>query len=214
MESSVEQRLTFLEARVKTLEGLLQAQDVPQPAAPVVPPLPAEPEPEPQMWPPASEWRSPEPKPPIDLEELLGGRVLGWVGGVAVAIAAIFFVVMAVRNGWIGEAARMELAFAASTALTAFGVWLYDRRGQTQAALATVAAGIAALFASTAATTLHYHLDIARARSRDRGPRRRIRARSRPCAGTPRRSPGSGSSARCWHRCSSAAERARARSSS
>ena len=110
------------------------------------------------MWPPASEWRSPEPKPPIDLEELLGGRVLGWVGGIAVAIAAIFFVVMAVRNGWIGEAARMELAFAASTALIAFGVWLYDRRGQTQAALATVAAGIAALFASTAATTLHYHL--------------------------------------------------------
>ena len=158
MESSVEQRLTFLEARVKTLEGLLQAQDVPQPAAPVVPPLPVAPEPEPQMRPPASEWRSPEPKPPIDLEELLGGRVLGWVGGVAVAIAAIFFVVMAVRNGWIGEAARMELAFAASTALTAFGVWLYDRRGQTQAALATVAAGIAALFASTAATTLHYHL--------------------------------------------------------
>jgi len=158
MESSVEQRLTFLEARVKTLEGLLQAQDVPQPAAPVVPPLPVAPEPEPQMWPPASEWRSPEPKPPIDLEELLGGRVLGWVGGVAVAIAAIFFVVMAVRNGWIGEATRMELAFAGSTALTAFGVWLYDRRGQTQAALATVAAGIAALFASTAATTLHYHL--------------------------------------------------------
>src|SRR5205823_504553 len=32
------------------------------------------------------------------------------------------------------------------------------RRGQTQAALATVAAGIAALYASAAATTLHYHL--------------------------------------------------------
>lgn len=158
MESSVEQRLTFLEARVKTLEGLLQAQDVPAPV-PVVPAVPVveEPEPQPQMWPPP-QWRPPEPKPPLDLEELLGGRVLGWVGGIAVAIAAIFFVVMAVRNGWIGEAARMELAFAASTALTAFGIWLYERRGQTQAALATVAAGIAALYASTAATTLHYNL--------------------------------------------------------
>jgi uncharacterized membrane protein len=96
--------------------------------------------------------------PSRDLEEILGGRVLGWVGGIAVTIAAIFFVVMAVRNGWIGEAARMELAFAASTALVGFGIWLYERRGRTQAALATVAAGIASLFASTAATTLHYHL--------------------------------------------------------
>jgi uncharacterized membrane protein len=160
MESTVEQRLTFLEARVKTLEGLLQAREVPVPAPPVVSPVPAamQPEPKPEMWPPAHEWRSPEPKPPIDLEELLGGRVLGWVGGIAVAIAAIFFVVMAVHNGWIGVGMRMALAFAASTALAGFGVWLYERRGQTQAALATVAAGIAALFASTAATTLHYHL--------------------------------------------------------
>jgi uncharacterized membrane protein len=156
MESSVEQRLTFLEARVKTLEGLLQARDVPVPA-PVAPPLPVADAPR-REWPPDHEWRSPEPTPPLDLEELLGGRILGWVGGIAVAIAAVFFVVMAVRNGWIGEAARMELAFAASTALTGFGIWLYERRGQTQAALATVAAGIAALFASTAAMTLHYHL--------------------------------------------------------
>ena len=41
---------------------------------------------------------------------------------------------------------------------SALGVWLYERRGQTQAALATVAAGLAALYASAAATTLHYHL--------------------------------------------------------
>ena len=73
-------------------------------------------------------------------------------------IAAVFFVVMAVHNGWIGVGARMGLAFAASAALVGFGVWLYERRGQTQAALATVASGLAALYASTAATTLHYHL--------------------------------------------------------
>jgi uncharacterized membrane protein len=45
---------------------------------------------------------APRPAPP-DLEELLGGRILGWVGGIAVVIAAVFFVVMAVRNGWIGQ---------------------------------------------------------------------------------------------------------------
>jgi uncharacterized membrane protein len=42
--------------------------------------------------------------------------------------------------------------------LVALGAWLYERRGQTQAALATVAAGLAALYASTAAATVHYHL--------------------------------------------------------
>jgi uncharacterized membrane protein len=150
MESTVEQRLTFLENRVKTLEGLLEVTAAPVPT-PVAPPrVPQAPAAEPKPFPPA--------QPAFDLEELLGGRVLGWVGGIAVVIAAVFFVVMAVRNGWIGEAARMELAFAGSLALVAFGIWLYERRGQTQAALATVAAGIAALYASTAATTLHYHL--------------------------------------------------------
>ena len=155
MESTVEQRLTFLEARVKTLEGLLGLDAVPMPSS-VVPPAPpraTRPWPETPAPAPAA-----APKPSADLEEILGGRVLGWVGGIAVAIAAIFFVVMAVRNGWIGEDARMELAFAASAGLVGLGVWLYERRGQTQAALATVAAGIPALYASIAATTLHYHL--------------------------------------------------------
>lgn len=151
MEPSVEQRVTFLEARVKTLEGLLAVTAMPAP-------VPAPAAHAPQAWSPPKKAAPPAPKPERDLEELLGGRVLGWVGGVAVVIAAVFFVVMAVRNGWIGEAARMELAFAASVMLMGLGVWLYERRGQTQAALATVASGLAALYASDAATTLRYQL--------------------------------------------------------
>jgi uncharacterized membrane protein len=152
MDAMVEQRLHFLEDRVKTLEGLLGVGAGPLrvrepfPASAPSPPKPASPKP------------AAPPKQPLDLEELLGGRVLGWVGGIAVFIAAVFFVVMAVRNGWLGEAARMELAFAASAALVAVGAWLYEHRGQAQASLATVAAGFAALYASDAATTLHYHL--------------------------------------------------------
>jgi uncharacterized membrane protein len=156
MESTVEQRLNYLEARVKTLEGLLGLAGAPAPAA--APPLREEPAAKPAPWPAAPPRPFAPPRAPRDLEELLGGRVLGWVGGIAVVIAAVFFVVMAVHNGWIGVAARMELAFAASAALVAFGVWLYERRGRTQAALATVAAGLAALYASAAATTLHYGL--------------------------------------------------------
>jgi uncharacterized membrane protein len=147
MESTVEQRLTFLENRVKTLERLLEVAP-----APVAAPRPFPP-PSPRPVVPSA-----PRKPERDLEDVLGGRVLGWVGGVAVVIAAVFFVVMAVHNGWIGVTARMSLAFAASAALVALGIWLYERRGQTQAALATVAAGIAALFVSTTAAVLHYHL--------------------------------------------------------
>lgn len=152
MDTTVEQRLTFLEARVRHLEGLLEVAPTPAPKREPFPAAPSQP-----VAPPAPAPATPR-KPERDLEEILGGSVLGWVGGVAVAIAAIFFVVMAVRNGWIGEAARMELAFAGSATLVGVGSWLYERRGQTQAALATVAAGIAALYASTAAATLHYHL--------------------------------------------------------
>jgi uncharacterized membrane protein len=156
MEPTVEQRLTFLEARVKTLEGLLEQRAEPTPA-PAAPQPPIWPPPQP-VAPPPSEQRWEVAEPRLDLEELLGGRLLGWVGGVAVFIAAVFFVVMAVHNGWIGVGPRMGLAFAGSAVLVALGVWLYERRGQTQAALATTAAGLASLYASDAATTLHYHL--------------------------------------------------------
>src|SRR6478672_5363944 len=149
MESTVEQRLNFLEERVKTLESLMGTAPAPRPE-PFPRPTPVAPDVAPR--PRAA------PEPTRDLEELLGGRVLGWVGGIAVVIAAVFFVVMAVHNGWIGETARMALAFAGSALLVAVGVWLYERRGQTQAALATVAAGLAALYVSTSAATLHYHL--------------------------------------------------------
>lgn len=149
MEPTVEQRVTFLEARVRLLERLLEVAPVPAPQREMFPPAPPQPAPE----------FTPAPrKPERDLEEILGGSVLGWVGGIAVAIAAILFVVMAVHNGWIGIDARMALAFAGSSALVGLGSWLYEGRGQTQAALATVAAGIAALYATTAATTLHYQL--------------------------------------------------------
>jgi uncharacterized membrane protein len=150
METSVDTRLNVLEDRVKTLEGLLG----------IIGPRPAQPQPFPTAR--VEQPRPPAPKaerqPQRDLEELLGGRVLGWVGGVAVVLAAVFFLVMAVRNGWIGETSRVVAAFAASLALVGAGVWLHERRGRLQAARAAVAAGLAALYASDTAATALYHL--------------------------------------------------------
>lgn len=98
------------------------------------------------------------PQPPVDLEELLGGRVLAWVGGLAVLLGIVFFVVMAVSRGWIDEPTRVVLAFVGSTALFLGGVYLYERQERTEAAVAAVAAGIAALYASLTAATALYEL--------------------------------------------------------
>jgi uncharacterized membrane protein len=145
MEASVESRLRYLEDRVKLLESLMAAPPAP-PAAP---------------WPAAPAAAVAPPAPPRerpDLEELLGGRVLAWVGGVAVVLAAVFFLVMAVHNGWIDEPTRVLLAFFGSTALLGVSVWLYERKGRTQAARAAASAAFAALYASDTAATAVYHL--------------------------------------------------------
>src|SRR4051794_13560618 len=116
MEASVETRLQYLEDRVKTLESLLGV------GTPVRKPEPAAPAPA-AIWPPPPSQLPPRPAPrprePLDLEELLGGRVLGWVGGAAVVLAAVFFLVMAVHNGWIDEATRGVLALARPAPLRA-----------------------------------------------------------------------------------------------
>src|SRR5437868_5791277 len=157
MDASVESRLSSLEERVRTLEGLLRVAlaSAPQPAAPAPPPVPATVAPPP---PPPSRAPAPVVREPLDLEQVLGGRVLAWVGGIAVVLAAVFFLVMAVHNGWIDETTRVVLAFLGASALVAAGVWLYERKGKTQAALATVASGLAALYASATTATTVYHL--------------------------------------------------------
>jgi uncharacterized membrane protein len=141
----MEARLQALEQRVRALEAVVGAPRPQQPPFPARQPTPA-----------ATKAPPKPPTPPLDLEELLGGRVLAWVGGVAVFLAAVFFLVMALRNGWIDEPTRVVLAFAGSTILLVAGVWLYERKGQTQAAVAAVSAALAAMYASdTVATTVY-----------------------------------------------------------
>jgi uncharacterized membrane protein len=94
----------------------------------------------------------------LDLEDLLGGRVLGWIGGSAIVLGAVFFLVMAVGRGWIDEPTRIVLAFLGSALLFGAGLYLYERKGQTQAALAAVASAIAAFYASVTAATQLYDL--------------------------------------------------------
>lgn len=97
------------------------------------------------------------PRPALDLEDLLGGRVLAWTGGVAVVAGIAFLLAVAVSRGWIGPAGRTLLAGALSLGLVAAGIWLNERRRRgvraetgSDAALATLSAGIAGLFLTVA----------------------------------------------------------------
>jgi uncharacterized membrane protein len=150
----IDRRLEHLERWARLRGAPLRQEGVPQPP-------PAAPERE------GGAGISPAPTPArswaksvegVELEDLLGGRVLAWVGGSAVLLGVVFFLVMAVSRGWIDEPTRVVLAFLGSTVLVAAGLVLYERQGQTQAALATVGTGIAALYASLTAATALYDL--------------------------------------------------------
>jgi uncharacterized membrane protein len=146
----LEQLVEQLTRRLERLEGT---------SAPAAPPPPEPVRVAPPTPPPQRPAAPPAPaRPSFDLEELLGGRVLAWAGAVAVFIGVVFFLATALRRGWIDEPTRVVLAYLGSTTLLALGLYLYERKGRTQAALAAVAAAIASLYASTTAATTLYDL--------------------------------------------------------
>ncbi|MGI8595049.1 MAG: DUF2339 domain-containing protein [Solirubrobacteraceae bacterium] len=97
-------------------------------------------------------------RPAVNLEDLLGGRVLAWVGGLAVLVGVVLLLAYGVSQGWIGEVERTLMAAGGSLALLGFGVWIRERGGRVEAALAAAAAGVAALFTTITVTTQLYEL--------------------------------------------------------
>jgi len=156
MEASLEERLRSIETRLAALEHLLST--APAPAPPPSPAAPAD------RWgfetslPPPPKPAAKDRPPGPGLEEVLGGRVLAWLGGAAVVLGVVFFLVMAVSRGWIDKPTRVTLAFIGSAALLGGSLWLYERKGQTQAALAAAAAALASLYASLIVGTAVYGL--------------------------------------------------------
>jgi uncharacterized membrane protein len=157
--STTEKRLTRLEGRFRQLEERLAELEPsmrpdPVPRTTIVRPRP----PAPATVPPRPPAPRPEPRREVDLEELLGGRLLALAGGIAVIVGLAFLVALAVERGWLGEGTRTLLAFAGSAALLMLGAWLHERRGRTQASLAACGTGLAGLFLSLTAATVLYHL--------------------------------------------------------
>jgi uncharacterized membrane protein len=157
----VEQRLERLEAQLAVLgerlarvEAALEERDVPRAPPPPVPPVRRT-----RFAGAAKRPATPAPvRERVSLEDLLGGRVLAWVGGAAVVLGVVFFLVMAASRGWIDEPTRTLLALVGSSALLAAALWLHERQGRTQAALAAAATAIAALYATLVAATQLYEL--------------------------------------------------------
>jgi uncharacterized membrane protein len=84
----------------------------------------------------------------MSLGDVIGGRVLAWLGGAATLLGIVLFLVLAISHGWIGEWERVLLGAAASATLMLAGVWLHDHRGRTDAAIAMVGTATAGLFAT------------------------------------------------------------------
>ena len=172
-----EQRIDRLERLVADLDGrvafLEQPSQRPAPQPRPQAPAPARPAPRPPapaprptiaLRPAPAPKPAPAPRPAwtgmdrVELENLVGGRVLAWVGGVAVLLGIVFLFALAVSNGWIGETARVLLAAAGSAGLLGLGVWLHESKARTDAALASVATGISGLFVTVTVAAQVYEL--------------------------------------------------------
>jgi uncharacterized membrane protein len=115
--------------------------------------------------PPPGQAPAPPPSPPpldsisrIEFERLFGGRVLGWIGGVAVLLGLVFFLRSAVDSIWFTEEVRTLMAAFGSLLLLGFGVWLHERRGRLEVARMAVAIAIPGLYATTVVATQTYDL--------------------------------------------------------
>jgi hypothetical protein len=157
--------ITQLKDRVRALEGhvlvagALEGAARPMPGPTHAPATTAAPAAAPTMRPAAA----PPPEPPGladrwrgasigELEELVAGRLLAVVGGIALFLGGLFFLGLAFSRGWIGPELRVAIGLVAGVVLFALGGWLLRGPRQIVAhVLAAVGLGVfsVALFAAT-----------------------------------------------------------------
>jgi uncharacterized membrane protein len=146
---SIERRLRDLTRRLERMERGRSPSAYKPPSPGAQPPSRPASFAAPTAAPARPEPPSPSPRfPQRGLEELLGGRVLAWVGGGAIFLGIVFLLGIAIDRGWIDESMRTMLGFFGSTSLLLTGVWLHERKGRTDAALAAVASALAGLYAT------------------------------------------------------------------
>ena len=150
-------------------------------ALPAAPPEPVAPEPAPPMDlspqtaaagapPPAVEWPAPPDSDaaashraadrlqlPDSLEEVIGARLMLWVGAIVLVLGVAFFLKYAFDNEWITESMRVALGIAAGLALVAAGD-RFASRGYAAYGQIVAGGGIAVLFLAIYAAYSFYAL--------------------------------------------------------
>jgi len=177
-------QIGFLEARLRRVEDEVDRLrpgpaplPQPRPAPPAEPAAPPVPEPVPPLEPaapPVPERARPAPvvvelEPEAERSESLGGlferlvagRLLVWLGGIALVLAAVFLIRYSIEVGLVTPAARMVGAALFGLALLAAGE--YAKRGRLLAddprvAQALVGAGVAVLYATAYGSHVLYGL--------------------------------------------------------
>ena len=123
-------------------------------AAPQEPPPPPPPK---QTSPPPA---APAPSPiweRIDWESLVGVKLFSWVAGIAMVIAAIYFLRYSVEHGWISPPVRAAIGLITGSALLVI-CELRIARGYVFTANAMHGAGIAILYSTLFAVHALWHL--------------------------------------------------------
>lgn len=109
----------------------------------------------------------PTPMPPRrtwsigDLERLLTGRLLAWIGGLALVIGMISFLGLAFASGLIGPTGRVGLGVVIGGLLLAGGAWSFEQRRRIELTVfghVLTAAGLGIIGLALIAATRLYNL--------------------------------------------------------
>lgn len=143
-------------------EPVVPAEPIAPPAAwvatpelPATPP-PAAPTPTTAPAAPPAPAAAPRPATGRGWEELLGGRVLVWLGAAAMALGVVFLVRQFAGHLWLKPEFRLALGTLLGVGLLSAGEWL--RKKSQRVASGASAAGIGALFAVAYAATSLYRM--------------------------------------------------------
>jgi uncharacterized membrane protein len=117
----------------------------PEPIGPPPPPTPHPPRP------------TPTPRKPFDWESLIGVKLFSWIAGIALVLAALFFLSYSVEHGWLNPTVRASLGLATGIILLLV-CELRVARNYSFTANAMDGAGIAILYATLFAMHALWHL--------------------------------------------------------
>ena len=134
-------------------EPVVAPSPTPAPALPRAPEPAPEPEPIAATTPPPPPPTEPAPAPPakpaftLDWENLVGIKLFSWIAGIALVLAAVFFLKYSVEHGWLSPAVRATLGIITGATLVVI-CEMRVARGYAFTANAMHGAGIAILYAT------------------------------------------------------------------